>query len=325
MVRFIHAIAALFVAGFAMAAAAQTPPAQACQRACLEGWVDKYLAAMRDKNVDPALFAREAKFTENGIRLPLGKEGLWYGMSGIGNYKFYVPDVETQQVAFIGTVLEKSGSSATGPATDKLVAIALRLRIRGNRITEIEQLAMRPESGSRFPDIGAGIEAMKAPHPIFREAIPAGKRATREELVRTANYYFAGLQDNDGKGYYPFTDDCIRFENGVDVLANLVDPATGKRGRMTCRYQFETSLKGVVSRVRDRRFVAVDQERGIVFAFAFFDHYNINWTWQLGELFKIEDGKIRRIEAAFLRGPFGINSGWSTYEQGMSDAIQDIR
>jgi len=332
MVRFIRAFAALFIACCAVAASAATPPTPpepACQRACLEGWVDKYLAAMRDRNVDPALFARDVKFTENGVRLPLGKEGLWYAMSGIGTYKFYVPDIETQQVAFIGTVVEKSGSSATGPATDTLVAIALRLRIRNDRITEVEQLAIRPgstnSSNNMFPPTGEGVEAMKAPAAIFGQPIPMDKQASRAELIRTANYYFAGLQDNDGKGYYPFTDDCIRFENGVDVLANLLDPATGKRGRMTCKYQFETTLKGVVSRVRDRRFVAVDRERGIVFSFAFFDHYNINWTWQLGELFRIEDGKIRRIEAVFLRGPFGINSGWSTYEQGMSDEIQDIR
>ena len=85
------------------------------------------------------------------------------------------------------------------------------------------------------------------------------------------------------------------------------------------------ALKNVVSRVRDRRFVAVDREHGIVFAFAFFDHENINWTWQLGELFKIQDGKIRRIEAIFHRAPYGINSGWSTYEQGISDQPQIIR
>ena len=85
------------------------------------------------------------------------------------------------------------------------------------------------------------------------------------------------------------------------------------------------ALKNVVSRVRDRRFVAVDREHGIVFAFAFFDHENINWTWQLGELFKIQDGRIRRIEAIFHRAPYGINSGWSTYEQGISDQPQIIR
>jgi hypothetical protein len=166
---------------------------------------------------------------------------------------------------------------------------------------------------------------MGAPHPIYRQPVPAARRASREDLVQTADFYFAGLQRNDGKGYYPFTDDCARFENGVDVLANALDPATGKRGRMGCKAQFERSLKNIVSRVRDRRFVAVDRERGIVFAFAFFDHAQINWTWQLGELFRIEDGKIRRIEAIFHRAPYRMTSGWSTDEQGMSEDIQSIR
>ena len=109
------------------------------------------------------------------------------------------------------------------------------------------------------------------------------------------------------------------------MLANALDPDTQKRGRMSCKRQFEAGLKGIVSRIRDRRFVAVDRERGIVFAFGFFDHHRINWTWQLAELFKIENGKIRRIEAVFHRAPFGINSGWSTYEQGMSEEIQSVR
>ncbi len=94
---------------------------------------------------------------------------------------------------------------------------------------------------------------------------------------------------------------------------------------MTCKRQFEVALKGVVTRVRDRRFVAVDREKGIVFAFAFFDHENINWTWQLAELFRIEKGRIARIEAIFHQAPYGILSGWSTYEQSISDAIQDVR
>jgi hypothetical protein len=159
---------------------------------------------------------------------------------------------------------------------------------------------------------------MGAPHAIFTTAIPESERASRAQLIETANYYFTGLENNDGKGYYPFTDDCVRFENAVDVLA---------RGgtRTTCKKQFEEGLKGIVDRVRDRRFVAVDRERGIVFAFGFFDHHRINWTWQLAELFRIEKGQIRRIEAIFHRAPFGMPSGWSTYEQSISSEIQDIR
>ena len=203
-----------------------------------------------------------------------------------------------------------------------------RLKISDGKISEIEQLAIRPDSTnssrSDFPPTGEGMEKMGAPHPIFSQAIPPAERETREELVRDGNYYFAGLQRNDGKGYYPFTDDCIRFENGVDVL--LGRPGTPNEGkRQSCKGQFETGVKGIVSRIRDRRFVAVDRERGIAFAFGFFDHEQINWTWQLAELFKVEKGKIRRIEAIFHRAPYGLNSGWSTFEQGMSEEPQSVR
>src|SRR5690606_8875412 len=203
-----------------------------------------------------------------------------------------------------------------------LVGLALRLKISDDRITEVEQLAIRPSSVNSsqgdFPPTGEGVEAMGSPHPVFQATIPEGERMSRADLITTANYYFTGLENNDGQGYYPFTDDCVRFENGVDVLA---------RGgnRVSCKEQFETGVRGIVSRIRDRRFVAVDQERGIVFSFGFFDHHRINWTWQLAELFRIENGEIRRIEAIFHRAPFGINSGWSTYEQGISNGIQDVR
>lgn len=334
------------------AAFAQPPrPSPPCDRACLEGHIDRYLDAMLANEVNPKLFARDVKFTENGVRLPLGNEGLWFGMSGKGKYKFYVPDVETQQVAFIGTVVENTRNRGVNNGEGDMVAIALRLKIVDGLITEVEQLAIRPDTGlggrgggraggAAPPAAGAAraggaapagaaraggaaptpsasgtgdrVEAMAQPHAVFREVIPEAKRPSREELIETANYYFTGLARNDGKGYYPFTADCARFENGIVTTTN-------------CKQQFENSLKGVVSRIRDRRFVAVDRERGIVFAFAFFDHNNINWTWQLGELFKIENGLIRRVEAVFHRAPYGIPSGWSSFEQAMSESIQSVR
>jgi hypothetical protein len=44
----------------------------------------------------------------------------------------------------------------------------------------------------------------------------------------------------------------------------------------------------------------------------------------MGELFKVEKGKIRRIEALLHRSAYGMNSGWSTWVQGMSDAARDV-
>jgi len=321
------------------AAMAQKP---ACDRACLEGYVDRYLDAMQAHNMDPELFAKNVIFTENGVRFPFRQEetakftvngvmlpykgeGLWYSMVGKGTYKFYVPDIETQQIAFIGTVKE-GGSRGGNPTT---IALALRLKIVNKLITEIEQLAIRPEQtlgggggagGGGGRGAGSGgttgdsVEKMGAPNERFTKVIPEAERASREELIKASDHYFSDLQRWDGKGVYNFTDDCIRIENGMQATANAKQQFTSGSG-----------IKGVVSRIRDRRWVAVDRERGIAFAFGFFDHIQLNWTWQIAELFRIEKGNIARIEAVFQKCPYGMNSGWSTYEQGMSEKYRSIR
>jgi hypothetical protein len=165
--------------------------------------------------------------------------------------------------------------------------------------------------------------------------------------------YFSGMQLNDGKGVYPFTDDCDRLENGSQTT-NVPTPAgqqrpdpataTGYSAQWGCKEQFQSGLLHFVTRIRDRRFVAVDPERGLVFSFAFFDHAagktrtfqtpssrtvtagpTTPWTWEIAEMFKIEKGKIHRIEAILDRAPYGMNSGWSNWEDGMSDRARDIK
>jgi hypothetical protein len=333
----------------AQAAQPQTP----CDRACLEKYVDQYMDAMLSHEPGDKLFAKDCRFTENGVRLQLG-EGLWASMAGKGTYKFYVPDIDTQQVAFIGTAREESQK----PNEPNPVSIALRLKIQNGLITEAEQLVIRPESNlfdpnRTFPSSAASIEKMGAPHAVYTEVIPEAERPLREEMIKTANMYFSGMQKNDGKGVYPFTDDCDRYENGNRATNVPLKPGQKKPDPKTelvyssawgCKEQFESGLIHFVTRIRDRRFVAVDRERGVVFSFCFFDHAagktryfkspdgrdvvagpTEPWTWQIAELFKIEKGKIRRIEAILQRCPYGMNSGWSSYEQGMSDQIQYIK
>ncbi len=330
-------------------------PEKPCDRACLEGYVDKYMDAMLAHEASKTLFAEKVRFTENGVQLPFGNEGLWASMVGKGTYKFYIPDVETHQVAFIGTAREESTANKEGNP----VAIALRLKIQNGLISEAEQIVVRPEANlfdptkKPAPSAAEAIEKMGAPHAIFTEAIPEAERTSREELIKTANYYFAGLQRNDGKGIYPFTDDCERYENGGRATniplkpgQKMPDPlkASVYSGNWGCKQQFQSGLAHFVSKIRDRRFVAVDRERGIVFSFCFFDHGagktryfktpdgrdvvegpTEPWTWQIAELFKIEKGNIRRIEAVLQRCPYGMNAGWSTYDQGMSEDIQIIK
>ena len=105
-----------------------------------------------------------------------------------GTYKFYVPDVETQQVAFMGTMREQASSSAAGaPRPPEPVGIDVRLRIdAAGKISEVEQIVARPDrplgtapatpAAVPFPATGAAVEAMGTPHPIFLQAVPEAQR-----------------------------------------------------------------------------------------------------------------------------------------------------
>lgn len=369
-IRFLTTVGALLLffvfAACQISVSAELKTHHLCDRACLEKYVDRYMDAMLNDEPSKTLFAKNCVFTENGVRLPLGDEGLWASMVGKGTYRFYVPDVETQQIGFFGTAREEPQNAGDKP---KPVAIALRLKIENGLISEAEQIVVRPESNllnpgraSSGPSAAERIEKMGKelgdPNPVFTEVIPENERPSREEMIKTANYYFSGMQKNDGKGVagtgtYPFTDDCDRYENGTRSTnvplapgQKMPDPLkeTVYSSHWGCMEQFKSGLIHFVTRIRDRRFVAVDREHGIVFAFCFFDHSAGKsrhfttpdgrhvvagpaepWTWEVAELFKVEKGKIRRIEAILQRCPYGMNSGWSTYENGLSDKIQIIK
>ena len=48
------------------------------------------------------------------------------------------------------------------------------------------------------------------------------------------------------------------------------------------------------------------------------------WTWELAEMFKLDKGKIHRIEAILERAPYGMDAGWSSWEDAMSDRARDV-
>ncbi len=315
--------------------------AASCNRACLEGFVDRYFAAVIADDPTAVPLAQNVRFTENGQVLPLG-EGLWKSMKGAGHYRLAVTDADAGQIALITTLTEDHAD----PAQSTPALLALRLKVADGRITEIEQIVERNAMTAQR------VEALGSPRAAFSTPIPPNERMSRSELIETADKYFAGMQRNDGQGDYPFHERCDRIENGgrsTNVPTPLgetrPDPrtATGYSGQWTCLEQFESGLLYFVSRIRDRRYVAVDQERGIVAAFAFFDHMagstrNFTrpdgrphtagpaqpWTWEILEFFKIEDGQLAEIEAFLTRPPYGMLSGWSTWEDGMSDKIQDV-
>jgi hypothetical protein len=342
----------LTVAAFAGPIFAQTKSAP-CDRACLESFADQYMDALIAHDPQKLPLSPRLKNTENGQRLDPG-DGFWRSATGKGKYRLFVDDVQAGEVALITTMTE-----ATHP-----VSVAFRLKIDNRQISEIELFVVR--TGLNGTNGAAEMEKLGSPNPVFLAAVPPAQRASRADLIKTANLYFSGLQNNDGKGDYSFfADDCDRLEDGLETTNNpnfhvsgsaagqaepggrgrgaaakqpeAADPNAFNPAPLGCKAQFASGYFHFVTRIRDRRFVAVDPERGLVFSFAFFDHpsgkyrdYKMSdgkqvsngpvrpWTWEIAELFKIQGGKIHRVEALLDQVPYGMLSGWSTWEEGMS-------
>jgi hypothetical protein len=333
------AVGAIALASFCTDSAVAQPGA--CDRRCLESFVDRYLDAVIAHDPQAVPIALSVRFTENGQQLAIG-DGLWRSMKAKGSYRLFVTDVEAGQVAMLGTLEEENANPARGTSA----LLALRLKVADNRIVEIEQFVHRDEQAAER------VAALGQPRPAFLEAVPASRRMSRMDLIATADKYFTGMQQNDGKGDYPFADDCNRIENGTQTTNRPTpagetrpDPATatGYSAQWSCLEQFESGLLHFVTRIRDRRYVAVDQERGLVFAFAFFDHSAGDtrsfttptgravtagpaqpWTWYIAEVFEIDNGKLGQIEAFLQRVPYGMLSGWSGWDDGMSDRARDV-
>ncbi|MGA8766616.1 MAG: hypothetical protein WB559_06330 [Candidatus Acidiferrales bacterium] len=321
-----------------------------CDRSCLNSFVDQYVDALVAHDPSRLPLTKFVKYTENGQKLELG-DGFWRTASGKGTYKFYVDDTEAGQVGFEGT-LQEAGHP---------VLIALRLKIENQKISEIETIVA---SGQMAENGAANLEKLGKPRAAFLEDIPPAERVSRFELIKTANKYFSGMQQDDGKGDYSFFgDDCNRLENGMQTTNNMTpfggmtsngtprpapsakyDPATNPTtysAGWSCRDQFRSGLLHFVSWIRDRRYMIVDQERGIVWGFGFFDHQagdtrnfetpdgrpvtagpTTPFTWEIAEIFKVRHGQLHEIEAVLTQGPYGMCSGWSGYERCRSDQPQ---
>jgi hypothetical protein len=305
--------ASLCVAPLAVAQA--QPP---CDRKCLQGFIDKYLEALVARDATRAPFAPGVKATENGQALGVA-DGLWKTADGNSKYRLYFADVPQGQVGFIG-VIKEHGLPAI---------MALRLKVQNQLITEAETIVARAQANGGF----AKPENFVKPIPILETVLPPAERVSREEMIRAADHYFTGLDEQDSGQNVPFDKDCQRRENGT-VSANSPDPKATGMMKMGCKAQFDTGFSKIVTDVRERRFPIVDEERGLIFSIIFFDHagnvasystpdgktvpvnalFRRPLTFMIGELFKIKRGKIRQIEAVLLEVPYGMPSGWG--EQG---------
>jgi hypothetical protein len=292
-----------------------------CARQCLEGLADQYLAAVVAHDPKRLPLSADVIYTENDQRLDVG-DGFWNTASAIGNYKHYFADPVSGQIGWMGTMKEQRGT----------LLMALRLRVQLGRITEIETSYFRPGGGG--PNDIAAMDAKGTPEALWLQPPVNSRPYSRHELIEVANAYFDAVQHDDGKGFYPFTDDCDRIENGAHTTNVQGGRANTPGGfnymALGCKAQLESGYLGIVTNIHHRRFPLVDEERGVVWSYCVFDMGGTVRTIKLPngetadmsqfagrassievtEAFRIENGKIRRVEMIGSSVPYHFNSAW---------------
>jgi hypothetical protein len=103
ILRAIGCACILLASGLGIASTARA--AETCDRACLEGFVDQYLAALAAHDPSKLPLTKNARYTENGQELKLG-DGMWGPTVSLGTYKLYFADPQAGQVGFFGTIEE---------------------------------------------------------------------------------------------------------------------------------------------------------------------------------------------------------------------------
>jgi len=256
-------------------------------------------------------WAARVRNTENNVELRPG-DGLWGTITALDAYEMRFADPLLGQVAIFG-VLEE---------TDTRAPYSTRLKVVNGTIAEVETIVVRPQD-SGIPFVTPEIRAL----PIWSELLPPASRTPREQMIAAANGYFDTLQLNDGKLHVEFTDNCNRRENGMQST-NVANPTLDPLWKFGCADQFRLGQYRYDDRLRDRRFLAVDEERGIVLAAGFIDHegrlgdfkltdgstrssiFRRPHSFVLLEAFRITAGKIAQVEAVFITVPYNMPSPW---------------
>jgi hypothetical protein len=268
----------------------------ACDRACLEGFVDGYLEALAARNPRALPLAEQVKFTENGRVLELG-QGFWKTAGTPVRYRDYLLDPETGGAAALTAFSEYTGTAQ----------LFVRLEVADRRITEIETIVARVGDQRWFAP-----ENLPNLSDIFARPVPAGERHSRAELVAAADAYFTAVQTEGTPQFVqaPFDPALKRFENGLQTT-NVTENPILERHTWTPILQLErAAYQGTI--VTDRRYPVVDIENGSVLAVATFrregEHTS---TLLLAEIFKYTGGRLREIRAVILNLPNGAGTGWT--------------
>jgi len=306
-VSFFRTIFAVMCASAAVASLAFAPaPARAndsavaakgpneCNRRCLLKVLTDYTEALTNDDTSNLPVARKLRVTSNGTVTKLGHGSVW-GKDRRIKFRQAFVDPKTGAAIFLGTVTNT-------PTRDMPIwwFYAVRLKIADKKITEVEEISYAGALGSK------SAATLQLPDRIFDTVLPEDERSTARRLKGIANEYFDIVSHRMDYRKGPWHPECQRKELGVYTVNS------DKFMRGSCEGEFkDPRIKWIVT---NRRFYITDVKRGVVIALAHFNappDYPDNNPSVVFEIFKVQDGLIRYVEA-FFRGNGQLHAGWGT-------------
>ena len=339
MTRFSLAAVLVLVCASSGGAGAQSSGIS-CDRACLLGIADTYLAALTAHDPSKAPLAPNARFTEQAQALNVG-EGLWRTVTqGPTAFKLPVADPVAGQIGVI-VMLRANMPRPPGPALTAVapppdppgpaaVQLALWLKVENRQITEAEHIVARITSPNQLANLQTLRPGLLAP-------VPARERSPRNLMLLIANSYYDAIVQSDGT-VAPFADDCGRRENGMHTAgagrpANA-PPGPGGGPPQGCAEQLTARAMSYIRSIDLRRVWIADEETGLTFGLTMFRHpmderfvtllnpdgtttqrpMNFNpFDLEAAHIFKIRGGQIHEIEAMGFVLPLYSKNGWSQF------------
>jgi hypothetical protein len=195
-------------------------------------------------------------------------------------------------------------------------------------VTEAEVIVARERNPGPWGDA-----KMFAVDSRLESVVPPGQRSSRAQLIAAAQGYARSVERNTGAVHARFDAACTRTENGVVVsqgeigsIGLVKSPGSFAQG---CEAQLRLGLYRPVDRLRGRRVLAVDEERGLVVMASVADfglatrQYTLSdgrqveserhhaMARELFEVYKIAGGRIQAIEAVSVDQPYGMPVAWA--------------
>lgn len=288
-------------------------------REALVSLMELYLDALAKHDPSIVPIADNVKMVENTEVTLVGK-GLWEtATGGPTQFKIFVADPVEGQVGFMGVIEENNEPTI----------LAARLKVVDGEIAEIDHIVVHSNGrplNKNMSHVRAGLI----------EPIDPSEKVSREDMLKIANSYYEAIVQDNGE-ICPFADESQRRENG-GITANdqTLTPEEEAAddfsvfAKMKCSEQLSTGVMSYITDINNRRFIAVDEEMGLVFVFSIFRHSGEPKVMKIigvpgvterannygpfdlpaAHIFKIRNGKVYEIEAIGYIAKHGVKNGW---------------